>query len=73
MMAIIVLILLCLIFIHRYQIAVGTLLSGIVIIIFSFFSMLSPVQFFLLEIGGIAILIGGILYFLKKLLKGVKL
>ena len=69
MIALGILLLVCIFLYYEYKIATGTLLSGIAIVLFSFLSPLGHVQYFLLELGGVAIVIGGFLFLLKKLFK----
>lgn len=71
MIALIILLVLCIIFYKKYQIALGTLLSGLTIAVFSFLSPLGHIQYFLLEIGGVFVLVGLVLYGLKLITQKV--
>ena len=50
MIALCAVLILCIVFYYKYKIATGTLLSGMAIVIFSFLSPLTHIQYFLLEI-----------------------
>lgn len=70
MIALCAVLILCIVFYYKYKIATGTLLSGMAIVIFSFLSPLTHIQYFLLEIGGTFMIVGVVLYLLKKLFGG---